>query len=248
MLKVQDLSVKTKKKTILEKVTFELEPQSITVVLGKNGSGKSTLVSCINHMREYEGAIFFENGNLKNNSIRERAKKMAVLAQDLAHPHIKVEELVEMGRTPYLDLSQRLSKEDRKEVNNALESMGILSLRDRYLDEISGGERQKAYLAMIVAQNTPLLVLDEPTTYLDIEHQAEFMDCLKRLKNEYKKTIFVVMHDINLAVEYADYFLVLDEGKLIFTGNKEECMKQEVIERTFRVRKWQTEGKTVFLA
>lgn len=247
MLRADGLSVTIKKKEILKNISFEIKPNSFTVLMGKNGSGKSTLVSCINQMRAYEGELLFEEQSLKKMSPRQRAANISILPQMLASPHILVEDLVKMGRNPFLDVGGRFTPEDEAAVDKGFSIMGIGELRHRFVDELSGGERQKAYMAMILAQDTELIVLDEPTTYMDVEYQAEFMRILKHIKEECHKTLLVVMHDLNMAAEYADDILVLDKGSLCFAGTKKECLRERVIEQIFHVKGHVVEEKNIFI-
>ena len=246
MLRIENLCVTIKKKEILKNIKLNVKRNKITVILGKNGSGKSTLISCINQMRKYEGDIYWKEQPWRNYSPKERGRHIGILPQILATPHIKAEELVRMGRNPYLRMGEGYKAEDLAQVDRAMKIMGITDLKGCYVNEMSGGERQKVYLAMIVAQDTEMLILDEPATYLDVEYQAEFMATLKNLKEVYGKTILIVMHDLNQAVEYGEHIIVLKEGEVLFDGGKELCLKNEVIEHAFGVRKYQSDGKTFF--
>ena len=246
MLKVDKLNVVIKKKTILKDIAFSINPGSFTVVLGKNGSGKSTLVSCINQVKEYTGDIFFEGQSLRDLPLRERAKRVSILPQVLGNPHILTEDLVKMGRSPYLDIGRHFTAEDEAAVVKGMEVMGIEDLKGCYVDRLSGGERQKVYLAMIIAQDTDLLVLDEPTTYMDVGYQAEFLKTLKQLREKHNKTVVVVMHDLNLAVEYADDIMILEKGQMMFVGTKERCLRECQIEKYFGVQRHIAEDKIFF--
>ncbi|MGN0527449.1 MAG: ABC transporter ATP-binding protein [Acutalibacteraceae bacterium] len=246
MLEVKNLAVRYGKKDILQNINFKLTPHTITVVIGKNGCGKSTLVSCINGTTDYTGEISFNSQNIKLTDRKEKAKAIAILPQVLTAPHITTDELVSMGRNPYLDLSHHLTEADKNAIENGFNTVGINELRGRYLDSLSGGERQKAYLAMTIAQNTRLLVLDEPTTYMDMPFEHQFMRTLENLKAVSKKTVLVVMHNLNTAVKYADNILVLDKGEQIFYGSKEECLERCAIENTFGLRRFNANNEIFF--
>ena len=246
MLEVKNLAVKYGKKDILQNINFKLTPHTITVVIGKNGCGKSTLVSCINGTTDYTGEINFNSQNIKLIDRKEKAKSIAILPQVLTAPHITTDELVSMGRNPYLDLGHHLTETDKNAIENGFNTVGINELHGKYLDRLSGGERQKVYLAMTLAQNTRLLVLDEPTTYMDMPFEHQFMRTLKTLKTANKKTILVVMHNLNTAVKYADNILILNEGEQIFYGSKEECLEKNTIENTFRLRRFNANDEIFF--
>lgn len=162
------------KKQVLDQIDFELPPHTLTAVVGKNGSGKSTLFACAGRKIPYTGEITLSGRELAAMTPRERAQRMAILPQTLPAPAVSVAELAVFGRNPYLDFGRRMTPTDRRLVEEALERVGIAALRDKLLTELSGGERQKAYLAMILAQDTDVLLLDEPTTYMDMEYEAAF--------------------------------------------------------------------------
>lgn len=238
MLKVEKLFVSYGKKEVLSDISFSLKPHTLNCIIGKNGSGKTTLLSALGGERCYKGEISFCDKNLAMLPLRERAKLISLLPQVLPPVGLQVEELVEMGRTPYLDMGQRLSPQDKQAVNEAMELLDIKHLKNERVDCISGGERQKAYIAMVIAQQTRLIAFDEPTTYLDAEHRRNVCDILLKLKKEKRKTVLAVMHDISTAVEIADNIIVLDKGKLVFSGDAHSCIESEVIERTFKVKKY----------
>ena len=248
MIEIFDLSVTLGKKEILKNVNFHIKEQCLTVILGKNGSGKSTLINCLNQKIPYNGKIVLDNQNLKDMKLRERAKKMSILPQVLPNSHLSVWDLVSMGRAPYLDLTQKMSEDDWQIVKESLKTIGIENLSDRTLDKLSGGERQKAYLAMILAQDTEFLILDEPTTYMDMAYESEFLDLLIKLKNQNKKTCCVVMHNLNQAVHIADRLVILDDGMICFEGTSEEALNQCILEKIFHVQRYTVENRVFFAA
>lgn len=236
MLQVRDLSVRLDGKEILKDISFALRPNRLTVLVGRNGSGKSTLLSCVNRQIRFNGTILAGEENLANISPRERAKLVAFLPQQIPAPHITAREMVSFGRNPYLNITGRMTDRDKLTVAEALEAAGAAFLAERYVDTLSGGERQRVALAMILAQDTPLLLLDEPTSHMDLPYEAAFLQKLVDIKTE--KTVLVVLHDLSQAVRYADDILVLDRGTLVFAGTGEECLAQEVLERTFSLRRF----------
>lgn len=236
MLEFHNISARYGAKPVLEDVSFSLRPHRLTVLLGRNGSGKSTLLSCLNQELDYTGTIREGEKDLALLAPKERARTVAILPQTMPAPHITAEELVCLGRTPYLDLTGRLGGKDREMVKRAMDDANALDLRERFVDTLSGGERQRVNLAMILAQNTPIALLDEPTAHMDQSYEAAFLRQLCRIKQQRKKTFLVILHDLTLAAEYADDLVVLDGGRILFTGTKEACLEAGIIERTFAVR------------
>ena len=241
MLEFKNISVTKNKKEILKDVSFSVKPHTVTAVIGKNGSGKSTLLSCLTGESRYTGAIHFSDSDISLLSKRQRAARVAFLHQNLPVVPITVENLVAMGRTPYIDIGKHLTEKDKEQIEKAIVSVGIESIRQKKLSEISGGEKQKAYIAMVLAQNTRVVALDEPTTYMDVQYEKEFMSLLRELKEKHKKTLLVVMHDLSRAAEIADYILILNEGRVAFSGEKEEVIQSGKIESTFGVKKYEIE-------
>ncbi len=238
MLILRNCSVRLDETQILENVSFTLRPHRLTALVGRNGSGKSTLLACVNQQIPYTGEIFEGEKNLALLAPRERAKTVAILPQMLPAPHITAREMVSFGRNPYLDFTGRLTEKDKQAVEAALKDANGETLADRYVDTLSGGERQRIALAMILAQNTPIALLDEPTAHMDQSHEAAFLQRLAELKKTRKKTFLVVLHDLSLAAEYADDLIVLDGGKLVFSSTKEDCLNQEILEKTFSLRRY----------
>ncbi|MBR2078802.1 MAG: ABC transporter ATP-binding protein, partial [Clostridia bacterium] len=169
MLELKNIRVVKNKKEILKNVTVSLKPHTLTVVIGKNGSGKSTLLSCLTGESKYQGTIHFDDKDLALMPKRQRAAYISFLPQSLPSVPITVENLVAMGRTPYVDMGKNLSEKDEEQIEKAIADTGIETIRHKKLTEISGGEKQRAYIAMVLAQNTRVIALDEPTTYMDIQ-------------------------------------------------------------------------------
>ena len=248
MLEIKNLSVCRGKRTVLDDVTLTVTPHKLTALIGKNGCGKSTLISCINQTAPYTGEISFSGRNLALMRPKERACLLSFLPQTLFIPHVTVSELVTMGRSPYVDIGKHLTPRDREAVRDAIFAVKMEAFSNRYLDELSGGERQKAYLAMTLAQDTRVMILDEPTTYMDMAYEHAFLDLLDSMKRHRKKTLLVVMHNLNQAVRYADRLIVLDGGKIVFDGETSDCIQSGVIERVFGVRRYTGEERTFFSA
>lgn len=241
MLELKNIRVVKNKKEILKNVTVSLKPHTLTVVIGKNGSGKSTLLSCLTGESKYQGTIHFDDKDLALMPKRQRAAYISFLPQSLPSVPITVENLVAMGRTPYVDMGKNLSEKDEEQIEKAIADTGIETIRHKKLTEISGGEKQRAYIAMVLAQNTRVIALDEPTTYMDIQFQKELRSLLTELKEKHKKTLITVMHDLSMAAEIADCIILLDEGKVVFSGEKEEVLQSGKIESIFNVKKYEIE-------
>lgn len=241
MLKFEKVSVTLGGKEILKDISFEVRPHTLTCIIGKNGSGKSTLLSALSGTVKYTGKISFCEKNLALMSLKERARLLSMLSQSLPSVGITAEELIKMGRNPYLGIGNKFSAEDEEAVEKAVDIMKIKELTDKRVDRISGGERQKVYLAMTLAQQTRVIALDEPATYLDTEYSKELYSLLKRLRAEEKKTVIAVMHDITEAVQTADNIVFLDGGRLLFFGTAEACIRSGLIEKVFKVKKYEYE-------
>ena len=248
MLEIKNLSVGFGSRMVLRDVSFALRPRRLTVLVGRNGAGKSTLFGCVNQQLPYGGTITQGERNLAAIPPRERAKSIAILPQSMPVPHITGRELVALGRNPWVDFTGRLREADKQAVDAALRDTDTLELADRYADTLSGGEKQRMLLAMILAQNTPVALLDEPTAHLDLSYQTAFLELLRKLIRERDKTFLLILHDLNLAAEYADDLIVLDGGRLAFAGSREQCLEQEILEKTFGLKRYTMENRIFFSA
>ena len=236
MIVCQNVSVRYGKREVISSLSLALEEGKITVLLGKNGCGKATLLRAISGGVRYSGSIAADGCEISQMKPPARAQKIAVMPQMLKSPGITVRELVSFGRQPYTGFSGVLSETDRLKVEAVLQKTGLLPLADATLDRISGGERQKAYFAMLLAQETAHLLLDEPGSHLDNVGMQSLCDFLLQEKEE-GKMILAVLHDLNRAVELADRIAILDGGSLIFSGTPASFSESDLPERIFRVRK-----------
>ena len=244
MIEFRDVSLRLGRKNILQNISFSLPERGITVLVGRNGSGKSSLLSCVNGQRGYSGTILWNGEDISVLSPAERAKRIALLPQTMPAPHITAFALAAFGRTPHLGISGKLQKEDEENVYAALAAVNAADLADRFVDSLSGGERQRVNLAMILAQDTPCILLDEPTAHLDPVYTAEFLEQLLPLRQE--KSVLLVLHDLSLAAQFADHVAVLEEGQLRFFGTRGACLSQEVLETVFGVRRFCSEDRIFF--
>lgn len=220
-MQIKNLSAFYGKKQVLKDVSLALKPQCFTALIGKNGSGKSTLLECINGQVRYSGTILLKDRPIDDYTPKERAQKIAYLPQFLPAVPLTAEELIALGRNPYLGLSGKLQAEDRQKIEEAIRLTEIQDLRRRLLATLSGGERQKIYLAMLLAQDAEILLLDEPTAHMDMGYTAEFLSLLRRL-TEQGKTILAVLHNLNDAFTYAHEVLLLNQGQLEDPSRTEE--------------------------
>jgi len=231
----------------LHSLTADVGPGRLTAVIGPNGCGKSTLLKCIaGILPPSSGAIYLDGERLPDVPGKDRAKRIAYMPQSRTVPEITVRQLAAHGRYPHLKWGQSLRAADHEIIESALERAGMLSLAHRLMSRLSGGERQKAYLAMMLAQQTPLMLLDEPTTYLDLSSQFELMELLRALCRE-GRSVLTVLHDLSLAMEYADEMLLMQDGRLIAAGTPEALCASGRIDGVFGVRSRKLEdGKYVF--
>lgn len=235
MIAIKDLYSGYGDDDILRGVSLNILNNKLTVIAGPNGCGKSTLLKTISGIiKKTSGSIFIDNVDLSNILPLDRAKRIAYLSQNRSVPDIAVKNLVLHGRFPYLSYPRRYRAEDREVVDMALERMGIESLRDKMVSELSGGERQKVYIAMALAQGSDYLLLDEPTTFLDISHQFQLLDLAKELCSE-NKSVVMVLHNLESALSIADSFILLDKGRLLFEGSVDDVYSSKLIDKVFNV-------------
>ncbi|MCQ9281338.1 ABC transporter ATP-binding protein [Priestia aryabhattai] len=229
MVEVTNVSKTYGEKTVLEKTSVVIPKGKITSFIGPNGAGKSTLLSIMSRLIKADsGSISIEGKNIENIDSSDLAKKMSILKQsNQLNIRLSVRELVNFGRFPYS--KGRLTKSDEQAVDQALSYMKLESIQDKYLDELSGGQCQRAFIAMVIAQDTEYIFLDEPLNNLDMKHSVEIMKLLKRLVEDLGKTIVIVIHDINFASVYSDYIVGLKNGKVIREGPTETIIQTSVL-------------------
>lgn len=231
-----DVSFSYGKEPFIEGLSAAFPHGAVTSVVGPNGCGKSTMIKLIDGLlRPQAGEVRIDGVATLSLKAKERARRVAVLAQASRPPAMTVEALVACGRYPYQAHQGRLSREDREQVERALELANVARFRAHELRRLSGGERQRAFIAMTLAQDTDLIVLDEPTTYLDIRACHETMELVRRLNVEAGKTVVMVIHDLDLALRYSDCLLVMERGRATASGTVEEVLATGAIERAFGV-------------
>ena len=227
---LKDFSTGYFKNPVIKKINFTLQHNEWIGIIGANGSGKSTLFKgVLKFIPTLSGDIYFEDNSLKNYSRNNLSKRIAYLPQKLNNNlNITVQELISLGRSPYKNFWDfNLNDEDLKIIAEAIDIMGLNELKDKFINELSGGQSQRAFLAMTIAQNTNILLLDEPTTFLDINYQIKFLESLKKLLQIKKLSIITILHDINLAARFCDRIAILKEGKLIDINIPKEVLNNK---------------------
>ncbi|MEE0693854.1 MAG: ABC transporter ATP-binding protein [Lachnospiraceae bacterium] len=235
ILKAECIKAGYNHKNVLSDVTVDIPHGKISVILGANGCGKSTLLKVLSRLLPPQsGKIILDNKNISDISSRQIAKTIDLLPQSPFVPEgIRVIDLISRGRFPYRQFLKSMNKDDFQAVEEAMELMGITELADRVVEELSGGQRQRVWIALALAQQTDILLLDEPTTFLDIAYQIEILDILAELNSKYKTTIVMVLHDINLSARYADYLFAMKNGKLVAEGTPDEIIVPELIQEVY---------------
>lgn len=225
------------RKTVLNNVHVKIELGKVTTIIGPNGSGKSTLLGVMaNYYTPQKGCVILDGKKLSVYKQKELAKKIAIVNQQNSVPNdLTVEKLVSYGRLPYKSMFTSDKEEDDEAVDWALKQTNIEHKRLDTIEQLSGGERQRVWIAMALAQNTPFLFLDEPTTYLDIYHQYEILDLVKRLNEEHSITVVMVLHDINQAIRYSDKIIVMKNGSVIEHGEPQNVITEELMKSVYRI-------------
>lgn len=235
MISLKNISKKYAGNPVVEDVSLTLPTEKIIAFIGSNGAGKSTLLSIISRLiNATEGEVLIDDRRVSDWNNRDLSRTLSILTQSL-HCDIRltVEDLVGFGRFPYTQ--GRLNDEDREIINEALEYTGIADLRGRFLDQLSGGQRQMAFVAMAIAQNTKYILLDEPLNNLDMRRSVAIMKLLRRLVEEKQKTILIVIHDINFVSVYADYVVALKNGKVQKIGPVNEVIVSDELKRIYDI-------------
>jgi iron complex transport system ATP-binding protein len=222
-------------RTVVERLSLDIAPGRITAIVGANGCGKSTLLRALARLiLPKEGQVVLDGAALGSRPSKEIARALGLLPQSPVAPEgIAVADLVGRGRHPHQKLLARWSAHDYEAVAAALEATGIADLADRSVDELSGGQRQRVWIAMALAQETDILLLDEPTTFLDVAHQIEVLDLLTDLNHDRGTTIVMVLHDLNLAARYADELVAVVDGRVHAIGEPSEVVTSELVREVF---------------
>ncbi|MCW6011093.1 ABC transporter ATP-binding protein [Micromonospora sp. CPCC 205371] len=234
-LRAEGLTLGYDDKNIVSNLDVTVLDGKVTAIVGANACGKSTLLRGLARLLAPRGgAVYLDGKSLTDLSTLDVAKVLGLLPQTpIAPDGITVADLVARGRYPHQGWFRRWTERDHTAVASALEATGTADLVDRPIRELSGGQRQRVWVAMALAQDTDLLLLDEPTTYLDINHQVELLRLLRKLNTEAGKTIVIVMHDLNLACRFCDHVIAMCDGSIVAEGAPTEVVTAELVEKVF---------------
>jgi len=238
LLDVKEISCGYDSADIIKNVSFSVAKGGFLGIIGPNGAGKTTLFRAVTRsLAIRKGSVLYNGVDISKISTTQLARNMAVIPQVILTPFsFTVEEFVFMARFAHIDRFSAPRGVDYDAVNKAMDLAGIAHLKNRNIRELSGGERQQAYLAQGFAQTPEILLLDEPTAHLDIRHQAAIMDVLKKLNKEQGLTVVVILHDLNLASGYCDDIILLNEGKIYKKGGRDEILNKETIEEVYKTQ------------
>lgn len=235
---IKDITFSYDRKTDrLRAINAVIEPGRITTIIGPNGCGKSTLLSVMsNNVVPRLGQVILDGKEIARYKPKELARQLAVVHQQNEAPSdLTVEKLVSFGRMPHKTMFTASRDEDEQAVEWAMACTSLAERRARTLDQLSGGERQRVWIAMALAQRTPILFLDEPTTYLDMYYQLEILELIRKLNQEHGLTIVMVLHDINQAMRYSDVMIAMKEGRIIASGPPAKVVTSELIQAVYGV-------------
>ncbi|MFS8570835.1 MAG: ABC transporter ATP-binding protein [Thermaerobacter sp.] len=236
-LRAEGLSAGYDGTAVVRDVSCSPPPGRITAIVGPNGCGKSTLLKALARLlRPWTGTVLLDGRPVHVGRHRDLARRLAVLSQEGAVPaDLRVEDVVALGRRPHQTWYRTWSREDEEAVERAMSAVGILDLRGRSMDALSGGQRQRVWLAMALAQDTPVLLLDEPTTFLDIAHQVEVLDLIWHLNRSEGRTVIMVLHDLCLACRYADHIIAMRDGRVVAEGEPGRVIDAGLMQQVFGV-------------
>jgi iron complex transport system ATP-binding protein len=236
MLQINNLRCGYKDKFHISDIHFHVKSGGYTGIIGPNGSGKTTFFRGITgELKAESGNIILNGRDIETMTHKEKARNMAFVTQELDEPGITVEDYVLMGRIPYHRPFQFFeSREDYRIAHKYLQLTHISHLKDKYMYQISGGERQLAAIARALTQEPKLLLLDEPTSHLDIMHQVQILNLVQRLNSQLELTVLMIMHDLNLAGEYCDHLIMLNNGTIHISGKPEEVLNYKTIENVYK--------------
>lgn len=236
MLEVKNLTCGYGSKIVLRDVTFRLNAGEFIGIVGPNGSGKTTLLRAMSRLiKPSAGSIFFKEEDIWIKEPRELAREIAVVSQSVSFSHMTAEEFILLGRIPHRKSLQFMeTKKDMDALEKAMSLTDTLKLKEKFLDEMSGGERQLTVIGRALAQEPKLLLLDEPTAHLDITHQVGILDLIRKLNKEFGLTVIMVLHDLNLAGEYCERLIMINEGRTHKIGYPDEVLNYETIEEVYK--------------
>ncbi|MDQ7728711.1 ABC transporter ATP-binding protein [Halomonas sp. SpR8] len=220
---------------VLDGVDIAISEGKVTVLLGPNGSGKSTLLKTLARtLTPSDGHVYLDGKDIHRSKTREVAKRLGILPQGPIAPEgLSVKQLVGMGRFPHQGLWQKNAQQDAEAIREAMAYTHVTEFAERNVDALSGGQRQRCWIAMVLAQQTDLILLDEPTTFLDLKVQVDLLELLSRLAHEKGHTLLLVLHDLNLAAAYADQLVMMCDGRIVTSGAPSEVFTETNLKRVF---------------
>lgn len=235
MIKVSHLHYAIGEKSILQDINVQFEKNKIYGIIGPNGAGKSTLLKHMMRIIEPpKNTIFLDEQDITQIKTKEYAKMCSfVFQENVRDIDFSVEEMITMGRYPYLDLLGHTTKEDEDIIQHIIKELSLESFKERSITNLSGGEAQKVFIGRALAQQTPLLLLDEPISMLDIHNSIELLNRLRWIKEKHELTIIMVLHDLNLAFQYCDHIVLLEKGKVVLEGERENVLKSERLQEVY---------------
>lgn len=221
--------------TVLDNVDLAIPTGQITILIGPNGCGKSTLLKAMSRiLKPSHGSVLLDGKDIHRLDTKSVAARLGLLPQGPIAPEgLTVRELVAQGRFPHQTLLRQWSRADEDAVNGAMAIAGVTDFADRGVDTLSGGQRQRCWVAMVLAQETDLILLDEPTTFLDLKVQVDLMDLLAGLAHERGRTLVIVLHELSLAAAYADYLVMMKEGQIVSAGTPDEIFTAQRLKQVF---------------
>ncbi len=233
-ISVKDLSYTYRKKPVFSDISFEAQEGEVLGVVGPNGSGKTTMIKCIDGILQPEGEVRVFGGEVASMSRMDIARKIAYVPQSFPEGLSSVVfETIMMGRRPYLNW--KTGSEDEEKVYNAMKMMGVEEFAFRKVKELSGGERQRVMIARAIVQETPVILMDEPTSSLDVRHQMEVMGVARSLAERKNIAVLMSLHDLNLAARYCDRIVMFNKGNLCGFGTPENVLKEDVIRQVYGI-------------
>ena len=237
MLRIEDLSLSYGDKPVVQNLNLRVKKGQVVSIIGPNASGKSTILKSIaGIIKPVSGKIFIEEKDISKMDSKKLAQKVSILLQQNKNPDdMSIEELVYFGRYPHKKWFEGFEASDKKIIEEVMKFTNTFALRDKTLETLSGGERQRAWIAMALAQEPDILLFDEPTTYLDMAHQIEFLELVNRLNKETGVTVVLVLHDLNQAARYGNYLFAMKEGKIFAQGYPEEVLNPQNILNIYNI-------------
>lgn len=237
MISCKNLKVGYEEKIIIENLSLNIKKGEVVSIIGPNGCGKSTLLKSLSRMiKPVSGDIYIQSENIKSLKNKAISQKVCLLSQHNDAPgDLTVEELVYFGRIPHKKWYESKSKSDEELVNWSIENTGLTRYKNTPISSLSGGERQRAYIAQALCQKPDVLLLDEPTTYLDISYQLELMELVREINERLNITIVMVLHELNQASKYSDRLIIMKSGEIVSDGCPKEIINKEIIKKVYNI-------------